>query len=223
MKSFGVLATTSVAAVFLTLVLPAVGTAQPPPDDSDGTGLLNRLFDRWVDSRRAARGLPPSTYQYRGDPEEGDGPLNRLFDQWVDNRRAARGIAPSTWSYPYTGYGYRYSGPLYQPYRYGPPSYTMPVLPAVYQMPAYGSDPVPSGATSGPAAATLRVIVPAGAAVWFDGTANTQSSPTRSYTTPVLNGPTAVAIKAQWAGMTVTFSTVMGPGETSTVDLSVLK
>ncbi|HLW67563.1 MAG TPA: hypothetical protein VKS79_19765 [Gemmataceae bacterium] len=86
---------TAIGAVAITVMLarPNTGHAQPPPDDS-GPGFLNYLFDRWVDNRREARGIPVnreyhdfrSWYAIYGDPPSlGD----RLFSRWIDNRRAS--------------------------------------------------------------------------------------------------------------------------------------
>jgi uncharacterized protein (TIGR03000 family) len=74
-----------------------------------------------------------------------------------------------------------------------------------------------------PAPATVKVVVPAGATVSFDGNASTQTGPTHEFTTAALTGPAVVTVRAEWAGVKTTIPVQLQPGGSSSIDLTTLK
>ena len=60
MRKVRVVAVIGMAAVLLVLAKPTTGTAQYRGEGWSRGGLGNILFDRWIDNRREARGIPTS-------------------------------------------------------------------------------------------------------------------------------------------------------------------
>jgi uncharacterized protein (TIGR03000 family) len=147
----------------------------------------------------------------------------------------------------YGGFGYPYSGLGYGGYGYGRPyygggyydngyysngygypagyGYTAPVVPAGYSAGYTPSQPVAPAPVGDPAPATLTVIVPDGAQLWFDGTPSDQTGPRRTFTTPPINpGQTqTVVVKMTTGGGPVTMPLQLRAGDKTTVDLSGIR
>ncbi len=180
----------SVPVIAAALASPSVSLAQRWADEAN-VGGLNRLFDRWVDNRRAARGLPPSNWPPRGyyDPDD-DTIGNRLADRIIDNRRAARGLPPSNYS---TVYGWNKW--MYQPGYSGriQPSYSNWHGQSYYQAPV---QTVPDNMVH------LRMSLPSGAKVWIENKEMPTTDATQMFESPVLTPGKEYTyhIKVQWKG-----------------------
>jgi len=123
----------------------------------------------------------------------------------------------------YGGYGYGYGGLGYAPYGYGysPYAYSSPYIydssPYVYNTaPMYYGDasmgympantsyqsfyPQNSGANQSDNSASIQVIVPPNAQLWFDGTKTQQTGSTRFFTTPPLTNTqnATYEVRATW-------------------------
>jgi hypothetical protein len=134
-------------------------------------------------------------------------------------------------------YGSPYFGGVPYPYGYGSyglGSYAlMPVYPAVPAVPAAvpvypepaprpaGPAPAPQPAASGPPApATVSVVVPAGAELWFND--KPQPAGTGPFVSdPIPPGQTAtLEVRAKWDGSTRSMRIPLRAGEKMTVDLT---
>jgi uncharacterized protein (TIGR03000 family) len=112
------------------------------------------------------------------------------------------------YSYPYSGYSYPAGG------YYSPNSY--------YIVPAgdYSVDPMPApSAVAAPA--TVTVIVPEGAQVWFDGKDAVGTGTERVFTSLALqpNQPSVLSVKASWGGSTYSMQLTIHAGDKRRVDL----
>lgn len=116
------------------------------------------------------------------------------------------------WPNYYSGYGYSYPYVNTNPYYYSDPY-------AAYDTPA------PTNYDSVANSASVEVIVPdPNAAVWFDGTATTQTGTERWFQTPALTGNASYTIRASWndGGRMVTRdkTVVVSPGQPSVVNFT---
>src|SRR5262249_6358229 len=117
---------------------------------------------------------------------------------------------------------YTYPASNYGAYPYVVPAVPMVGSPTQVIPSGYGT-PLPIGPAATAAPATLKVVVPAGATVSFDGTASTQTGPAHEFTTPTLSGPEVVTVRAEWAGVKTTIPVQLQPGGSSSIDLTTLK
>jgi uncharacterized protein (TIGR03000 family) len=134
------------------------------------------------------------------------------------------GFYGANFGYPY-GYGYPYGGYSYgYPYGYGSYGYASPYyVDSGYYQPSYSYMPTTNyqqsfypptysdGQTNNgqmnqqtPNSASIEVIVPPQAQLWFDGTQTQQTGPVRMFTTPALpeGRASSYQVKATWTDQT---------------------
>jgi uncharacterized protein (TIGR03000 family) len=82
----------------------------------------------------------------------------------------------------------------------------------------YLVDPAPSAVA---APATVTIIVPEGAQVWFDGKDVAGTGTERVFTSPTLqpNQPGVLSVKALWGGKTTSMQLTIRAGDKLRVDL----
>jgi uncharacterized protein (TIGR03000 family) len=121
--------------------------------------------------------------------------------------------------YPYARFGYGY-GPYFGGYSipyygsYAPDFYDVPTYDSAYAPIYYGSAtygtapsntyqsfyPPPAITTPADTSAHIRVTVPAGAEIWFDGTPTTSTGTVRQFNSPPLTpGNHSYEIRARWS------------------------
>jgi uncharacterized protein (TIGR03000 family) len=124
----------------------------------------------------------------------------------------------SYYSYPdYSGYTY----PDYSSYSY-PITTSTPVINSV--VPAsgvYSSIPSTSAPSSTPAPATVTVVVPENAQVWFDGKETSETGHDRVFTSATLqpDQSSVLEVKARWDGSTRTMQLPIRAGDKISVEL----
>ena len=120
-------------------------------------------------------------------------------------------------SYGYGGYYYPSYGYSYPSYGYYPNGYyTVPTVAGSGIIPANGYYPTPSAVA---APATVTVIVPEGAQLWFDGKDVTGTD--HVFTSAILqpNQSGVLSVKGSWGGSTYSMQLVIRAGDKLRVDL----
>ncbi|MCE9561310.1 MAG: TIGR03000 domain-containing protein [Planctomycetes bacterium] len=124
------------------------------------------------------------------------------------------------YSYPYSsGYSYPYSsGYSYPSTLYNPGVVPLQIGSGVVQ--ASGINSIPSTAAT-PAPATVTVMVPDGAQVWFNGNETNTTGSSRVFTSPTIQPgqSTTLSVQARWDGSTRSMQVPMEAGDNMTIDL----
>jgi uncharacterized protein (TIGR03000 family) len=121
---------------------------------------------------------------------------------------------------------YGYGGYYYPSYSYSYPSHCYSYPNSYYTLPSgivpaggvYLVDPAPSAVAT---PATVTVIVPEGAQVWFDGKDAAGTGTDRVFTSSILqpNQPGVLSVKASWGGNTYSMQLTIRAGDKLRVDL----